>query len=99
MQPVTEPPRTSGCFSSYSRTVENSKRSTIGKDDVTTLNPMGSVEMEYADTGKLSMKLLKSNVTLGTWNVRGLRAIGKFELLNSKIEKTGVEILGVSEVK
>ena len=63
---------------------------------------MGSVETECADTGKLSMKLLKTNVTLlefGIWNVRGLHAIGKFELLKSKMEKTGVEILGANKVK
>ena len=71
--------------------------SRAGRDDVATSKPQGSVVIESARTknGKLSFC---KNHKIGTWNVRTMNT-GKLDIVKREMERTKVEILGISELK
>ena len=71
--------------------------SRAGREDVATSKPQGSVVIESARTknGKLSFC---KNHKIGTWNVRTMNT-GKLDIVKREMERTRVEILGISEIK
>lgn len=42
---------------------------------------------------------LQKNLTIGTWNVRGLKQIGKLLLMGKELERLSVDICGILETK
>ena len=71
--------------------------SRAGRDDVATSKHQVSVVIESAITkhGKLSFC---KNHKIGTWNVRTMNT-GKLDIVKREMERTRVEILGISELK
>ena len=71
--------------------------SRAGGDDVATSKPQGSVVIESAriKNGKLSFC---KNYKIETWNVRTMNT-GKLDIVKREMERTIVEILGISELK
>jgi len=45
------------------------------------------------------LKLVKSALTVGTWNVQALWAAGKLELLRNEMKRFRYDIIGISEVR
>ena len=68
-----------------------------GTNDVATLNPKGSVDTETTKSKRNSMSFSKDH-KIGTWNVRTMN-IGKLDIVTGEMQRTGVEILGISELK
>ena len=71
--------------------------SMAGRDDVATSKPQGSVVIESARTNNGILRFCK-NHTIGTWNVRTMNT-GKLDIVKREMERTRVEILGISELK
>ena len=65
------------------------------EDDVDALKPKGRTSIE---NGTTSHRLAKERVRIGTWNVRTLHTIN-LEVVKREMEKTGVDLLGISEMK
>ena len=72
--------------------------------------PSDHGRIEKLATGKISntncttkntdkLKLVKNNLTVGTWNVQTLWAAGKLELLRNEMKRFRYDIIGISEVR
>ena len=73
------------------------KTSRAGRDDVATSKPQGNVVIESAriKIGKLNFC---KNHKIGIWNIRTMNT-GKLDIVKREMERTIVEILGISELK
>ena len=69
-------------------------------DDVDALKPKGGTSIENGATKRTveSHRIAKERVRIGTWNVRTLNN-GNLEVVKREMEKTGVDFLGISEMK
>ena len=70
------------------------------EDDVDSSKPKGRTSIEN-DATKWTVEshiIAKEIVRIGTWNVRTLN-IGNLEVVKREIEKTDVDLLGISEMK
>ena len=61
-----------------------------------TVHPDGGVK--YA-TGASSKIRGRDNITIGTWNTRTLRAVGKLQELTHKMDRYRSNILGLCEMR
>ena len=67
--------------------------------DVDTLKPKGRTSIENGATKRTveSLRIAKERKRIGTWNVRTLNN-GNLELVKREMEKTDVDLLGISEM-
>ncbi len=77
--------------------LQHAETSRAGRNDVATLNLQGNVVTETTRTkcGRLSFC---KNLKIGTWNVRTMNE-GKLDIVKREMGRTGVEVLGISELK
>ena len=61
------------------------------------LRPRGRAEAEDSTAEKPGVRWTKPH-RLATWNVRGM-GIGKLDVIKQEMDRLGIEILGVSELK
>jgi hypothetical protein len=57
-----------------------------------------NLHMNYTTKNTQKLKLAKSTMTVGTWNVQTLWATGKLELLRNEMKRFRYDIIGISEV-
>lgn len=71
--------------------------SRYGSNDVTKSNPQGNL---VADVTRIerTVSSFKNKHLIGTWNVRSMN-IGKLDIIKEEMKRTGLEILGISELK
>jgi len=60
-------------------------------------NLNGSSATEVFKKKKLELRFTNGKIKLGTWNVRGMRE-GKLTVMLREMERTGLEMLGISEL-
>ena len=67
------------------------------QNDALSLKPRGHAEIEDSTAEKPGVRWTKPH-RLATWNVRGM-GMGKLDVIKQEMDRLGIEILGVSELK
>ena len=67
------------------------------QNDALSLKPRGRAEAEDSTAEKPGVRWTKPH-RLATWNVRGM-GMGKLDVIKQEMDRLGIEILGVSELK
>ena len=67
------------------------------QNDALSLKPRGRAEAEDSTAEKPGVRRTKPH-RLATWNVRGM-GMGKLDVIKQEMDRLGIEILGVSELK
>ena len=101
MIPASETPRLKGIsrVTGEGSTPEPSKTShdDVGKPNLLRSLPTEGDRVKSFESAP-AWKTRKSNLKVGTWNVRGMGQ-GKLDVVKAEMERTGINILGVSELK
>ena len=99
-KPIVQDGDTLGLERTQSATGEEQyvQTSRAGRYDVATSKPPGRVVIESARTKNGKLSLFCKNHKIGTWNVRTMNT-GKLDIVKREMERTRVEILGISELK
>jgi hypothetical protein len=96
MVPEGEAPRPEGILTATGEET-NGRASRAGNNDVAGPKPSGRSVTDAAKLERRSVSLASVG-KIGTWNVRSMMK-GKLEIVQSEMERTQTEIMGISELK